>query len=126
MEQKLIYDLHAEHKEWINKIDFYKDEIRIMRGRLAEVAKKNSAKDVQAMVEHFQNQLIVQDEQADVLRHNVKEYELVIETHLKKNPVAGDHTRWNDHTHMRDQVLTFEHIVNDLRKELIAFISKWM
>lgn len=126
MEKKYIYDLHAEHKEWLNKIAFYKDEIRIMRERLSEVAQKNTDHEVQAMVEHFQNQLIVQDEQADITRHNVKEYENVIETHLNNNPVAADHTQWNDHSHMRDQVDTFEKIINELRKELIVFVAKWM
>ncbi len=126
MEKKYIYDLHAEHREWLNKIAFYKDEIKIMRNRLEEVAAKNNSKEVLALVEHFQNQLIVQMEQNDILRHNVKEYENVIETHLNKNETAADHTKWNDHTNMRDQVDTYEKIFNDLRKELISFIAKWM
>jgi hypothetical protein len=126
MEKKYVYDLHAEHREWLNKIAFYKDEIKIMRNRLSEVASKYTDHDIQAMVEHFQNQLIVQDEQADITRHNVKEYENVIEDHLKKNAVAADHLKWEDHTHMRDKVETFERIFNDLRKELITFTSRWM
>ncbi len=126
MEKKYIYDLHAEHLEWLNKISFYKDEIKIMRHRLEQVAIKNSNKEVQALVEHFQNQLIVQDEQNDILRHNVKEYENVIEDHLKKNEVAADHTKWTDHSNIREQVDTYENIFNDLRKELIGFLAKWM
>lgn len=98
----------------------------MMRNRLAEVAGKYTDHDVQAMVEHFQNQLIVQDEQADITRHNVKEYENVLQDHLKKNEVAADHLKWNDHTVMRDQVETFERIFNDLRKELISFLARWM
>ncbi|MBK9401916.1 MAG: hypothetical protein IPN36_14040 [Bacteroidetes bacterium] len=126
MEKKYVYDLHAEHREWLNKIAFYKDEIKIMRHRLEQVTEKNTSKEVLALVEHFQNQLIVQEEQNDILRHNVKEYENVIEDHLKKNEVAADHLKWDDHTNMRDQVDTYEKIFNDLRKELIGFIAKWM
>lgn len=126
MEKKYVYDLHAEHKEWLNKIAFYKDEIKVMRHRLSEVATKNTDKEVQALVEHFENQLIVQDEQADITRHDVKEYENVIEDHLKKNEIAADHLKWNDHTQMRDRIETFERIFNDLRKELIGFLAKWM
>lgn len=126
MEKKNVVDLHAEHREWLNKIAFYKDEIKVMRHRLGEVAAKNTAQDVQAMVEHFQNQLIVQDEQADITRHNVREYQQVIEDHLKKNSVAADHLKWNDHTHMREQVETFERIINELRKELISFTARWL
>lgn len=126
MEKKYIYDLHAEHLEWLNKVAFYKDEIKIMRNRLEQVASKNSNKEVQALVEHFQNQLIVQDEQNDILRHNVKEYENVIEDHLKKNEVAADHLKWDDHAKMREAVDVYEKIFNDLRKELIGFLAKWM
>ncbi len=126
MEKKYVYDLHAEHREWLNKIAFYKDEIKIMRHRLEQVTEKNTSKEVLALVEHFQNQLIVQDEQNDILRHNVKEYENVIEDHLKKNEVAADRLKWDDHTNMRDQVDTYEKIFNDLRKELIGFLAKWM
>ncbi|MFN8153253.1 MAG: hypothetical protein U0Y08_03060 [Bacteroidia bacterium] len=126
MEKKYVYDLHAEHKEWLNKLAFYKDEIKMMRNRLAEVAGKYTDHEVQAMVEHFQNQLIVQDEQADITRHNVKEYENVLQDHLKKNEVAADHLKWNDHTNMRDQIETFERIFHDLRRELITFIARWM
>ncbi|MBL7924548.1 MAG: hypothetical protein JNL88_10155 [Bacteroidia bacterium] len=126
MEKKYVYDLHAEHKEWLNKMSFYKDEIKVMRNRLSEVAAKNTDREVQAHVEHFQNQLIVQDEQADILRHNIKEYENVIEDHLKKNDVAADHLKWDDHSHLRDDVDTFEKIINDLRRELITFLSRWM
>jgi hypothetical protein len=126
MEKKYIYDLHADHKEWINKIAFYKDEVKVMRNRLAEVAGKYTDHDVQAMVEHFQNQLIVQDEQADIMRHNVKQYEHVIEDHLKKNDVAADHTKWDDHVILRDQVETFEKLFNELRKDLITFLARWM
>ena len=68
MEKKYVYDLHAEHREWLNKIAFYKDEIKIMRHRLEQVTEKNTSKEVLALVEHFQNQLIVQEEQNDILR----------------------------------------------------------
>jgi len=126
MEKKYVYDLHAEHTEWQNKIAFYKDEITMMRNRLGEVAAKNSDKEVQAMVEHFQNQLIVQQEQSDILKHDVKEYENVITDHLKKNSTAPDRMKWGDHSHMRDRVDAFEKIMNDLRKELIGFLVRWM
>lgn len=126
MEKKPLYDLHAEHTEWKNKISFYKDEMRIMKNRLGEVASKNTDKEVQAMTEHFQNQLIVQDEQSDVLMHDVNEYEKVIEQHLKNNETAADRVQWNDHSHMRNRIDTFEKIMSDLRKEQISFLTKWM
>ena len=61
--QKNIYQLHEEHKTWLNKLLFYKDELSIMANRISEVAKKNTSNEVLALVEKFQNQLIIQKEQ---------------------------------------------------------------
>jgi hypothetical protein len=61
-----IYDQHAENTEWTSKLNFYKDDIKIMTGRLEEVASKNSSKEVLAQVEHFQNQLIIQRNNIDL------------------------------------------------------------
>ena len=44
--------------ELMEKLFFYKDEIAIMQERIAEVADKNSSKEVLEQIEHFQNQLI--------------------------------------------------------------------
>lgn len=126
MEKKPIYDLHQEHMEWINKMLFYKDEIVVMRNRLSEVAGKNSSKEVQAMVEHFQNQLIVQNEQADILKHTIKQYENTIESHLNKNDVAADKLKWDDHADLREKVEMFEKIIGELRVELINFLAKYI
>ena len=126
MEKKLIYDLHEEHIQWINKMLFYKDEMKVMQNRLSEVAGKNTDREVQAMVEHFQNQLIVQNEQADILKHTIKQYENTIESHLNKNDVAADKLKWDDHSDLREKVETFEKIINELRGELIDFLAKYI
>ncbi len=55
-----IKELHDEHKIWLAKLLFYQDELVIMAGRIAEVEKKNSADEVLAFVDHFQNQLVIQ------------------------------------------------------------------
>ena len=126
MEKKLIYDLHEEHIQWINKMLFYKDEMKVMQNSLSEVAGKNTDREVQALVEHFQNQLIVQNVQADILKHTIKQYENTIETHLSKNDVAADKLKWDDHSDLREKVEMFEKIINELRGELIVFLAKYI
>ncbi len=124
--KKTIYQLHEEHKIWLNKLAFYKDEISIMQNRVSEIAQKNTSKEVLAFVEHFQNQLIVQKEQIDILNHNIRSHEAFLENAANKNTVAVDHERFSDHKGQRENVEMFEQIFNDLRKELIGFLSKWM
>jgi hypothetical protein len=126
MEKKPIYTLHAEHTEWRNRILFYRDDLNVLKKRLDEVASRNTDKEIQAMVEHFENRMIVQKEQSDILLHDINEYEKVIEIHLMKNDTAADQQSWNDHTHLHDRVMTFEMLFNELRKDLIAFVAKWL
>jgi hypothetical protein len=123
---KTIYQLHEEHKIWLNKLAFYKDEVSIMKNRIAEIAQKNTSKEVLSFVEHFQNQLIIQNEQIDILKHNIGKHESSLESAANKNPVAVDHEKFDDHSVQRENMDTFEKIFNELRKELIGFLSKWM
>ena len=124
--KKTINELHEDHMIWLNKLAFYKDEILIMQNRIAEIAKKNTSKEVLAFVEHFQNQLIVQKEQIDILNHDIKDHESFLEYKANKNRASIDEKKFGDHTAHRNNIENFEKIFNDLRKELIAFLSKWM
>ncbi len=124
--KKTIYQLHEEHKIWLNILLFYKDELSIMQNRISEIAKKNTSKEVLSFVEHFQNQLIVQKEQIDIMNHDIKDHESFLEAAEKKNTTAIDHQKFPDHLIHRDSVEKFEKIFNDLRKELITFLLKWM
>ena len=126
MEKKNIYSLHEDHKTWLNVLSFYKDDIELLKKRIEEVAAKNSAKDVLAMIEHFQNQLIIQRNNIDELKHSVKASENELEKNISNNPVAVDHRSVEDEPELRDEMVTFEKNFADLRKELIGFISKWM
>jgi len=123
---KTIYDLHEDHKIWQNKLAFYKDEILVMQNRISEIAKKNTSKDVLSFVEHFQNQLIVQKEQIDTLNHEINIHEDSIEAKANKKAVANGQKKFFDHSMQRDKIEVFEKDFNDLRKELIHFVSKWI
>lgn len=123
---KTIYQLHEDHKTWLNKLAFYDDEILIMKNRISEIAKKNTSKEVLAFVEHFQNQLIVQKEQVDILNHEINKHEESIEAKANKKSVASGAKKFFDHSTQREKIESFEKNFNDLRKELIHFLSKWM
>ncbi len=126
MKTEKIYTQHEENKEWMNSLLFYTDEIKIMNGRLAEVASKNTSKDVLAQVEHFQNQLLIQRDTLDTLKHEINLSNDSINKEVHKNEVAVDHRRINDHTVIRDNMIAFEKIFKTLRQEFNEFVSKWI
>ena len=122
--KRYISELHADHKEWISKLSFYKEEIVSFEMRLGEVARANNTKEISAQVEHFQNQFIRQGELIDELKHAIQQHEKVLSEAVETNPVASDHRYVSDHGMLREQVKTFENIYHDLKVEFSHFLSK--
>jgi hypothetical protein len=119
-------DLHVEHKEWLNKLLFYKDDLKIMQSRLDEIASKNNSKEVLVFVERFENQFKIQKEQIDVLNHDIKQHVNKIEESIINNPIASNHRKMDDHAEEREKMIRFEELFAELRKDLLSFLSKWL
>jgi len=124
--QGKIYTQHEENKEWISKLTFYTDEIKILTGRLEELASKNTTNEVMVGIEHFQNQFIIQRNNIDEILHLVKLNEEALIAEVNSNPVAVDHRKVEYHAKEKDMVESFEKNFNNLRAEFNEFASKWM
>lgn len=125
MKTEKAYTLHVEHSQWLENLKFYDDEIGILRSRITEVAAKNTSQEVMKEIEHFQNQLIIQKNEIDELRHAIKDHENYIENAVAQNP-AADHKYVNDHAVERDRMDSFEKLFKDMKSELNKFLSKTM
>lgn len=121
-----ISDLHSDHRIWQNALAFYKQEAGLLEERIAEIAQRNTATDVLAEVEHFQNQYIRQKEVIDTLRNKINHHADDLEREYKERPVAIDHRLFADHTGMRDEMDTFEKLYRELKDELMRWLAKRM
>jgi DNA/RNA endonuclease YhcR with UshA esterase domain len=121
-----IYTQHEENTNWMKTLDFYKDEIKILRNRLEEITTKNNSVEVLSKVEHFQNQFIIQRDNIDNIAHAVKLNEEELLNEINRNPVAVDHRKMTYHEKEQDLVETFEKNFNEIRGEFNRFTSKWM
>lgn len=126
MKTEKIYTQHEENKQWMNSLMFYTDDIKIMKGRLAEVAAKNTSKDVLAQVEHFQNQFVIQSNNIDTLKHEINLSNDAINKDINHNSTAVDHRKIQDHTTVRESMESFEKNIKGLRSEFNEFIGKWI
>lgn len=116
--------LHSEHREWLNKIDFYYDDLKIFRNRLEEVSSRNTSKDISAQVEHFQNQFIIQRNELDELKHAINEAESLVTQSVLENGTAVNRRSIQDDGSLRDRMNQFDHLFQQLRQDLMAFLSK--
>jgi F420-dependent methylenetetrahydromethanopterin dehydrogenase len=121
-----IYDQHLENQDWLKRLDFYKEDLIILRERLEEVTSKNNNADFLKSVEHFQNQFLIQRNHIDELAHEIKANENTLVAEIQDNPVAVDHRKVENHDNEADFMGYFEKNFAELRAEFNVFLAKWM
>src|SRR6476620_7773140 len=121
---KHLYELHETHKEWLSRLKFYSDEILHMVSGISEIASKNSSKELSALVEQYQNRLIIEKEQLDILAHMIREEEKSLEASVRNNPVAVDHRSFPDNVVLRVKMETFEKMFAELRGHYQQFLAR--
>ncbi|MFM8949509.1 MAG: hypothetical protein ACKOKB_01860 [Bacteroidota bacterium] len=124
MDTVKIEVLHAEHREWLNKIDFYYDDLKIMRHRLEEVAARNTDKSLMAQVEHYQNQFVIQRNELDEMKHAINQSETTIAENVAQNGTAVNRRSVADDQSMRERMSQFDKLFLQLRVELMSFLAK--
>lgn len=122
----LISDLHRTNREWLNLINFYRDEIRVMEKRMGEIASKNTGKEVLANLEHFQNQVIIQKAHLDDMQGDIVQLEDIISDEIKKNQTAADHRRHAIPEKLNQDMEQFRKLFYELRKNFMEYMVKVM
>lgn len=107
-------------------LSFYEDEIYIMETRLAEVAMKNNSFEARQGVEHFQNQFVIQRNQLDELKHDIRKFEHLLSLDAEKHQGNVDNKYYTGHAVLENKFKTFEKLMNELRHEYNRYLAKWM
>ena len=125
-EKSFIYDQHQENQDWLKRLDFYKEEIQILRERLEELTRKNTDAEFLKSVEHFQNQFLIQRNHIDELSHDIRLNEGKLVHEILHNPVAVDHRKVENHDSEADFMGYFEKNFATIRAEFNQMAAKWM
>ena len=126
MQTTNVKNLDNKHSEWIKTLGFYKDELAIFNKRLTKVAEKNTSMEVMQMVEHFQNQFLVQAENIDILQHDINEHVSVLAGEILDH--AGHINSDNETIHfvLLERVEKAASIFKEMKEEFMKFLSKTM
>ncbi|MBS1519503.1 MAG: hypothetical protein JST50_00795 [Bacteroidetes bacterium] len=126
MKQINIKHIASLHTNTLNSLNFYEQEIDILKNRLEEIASKNTGHEVSEGIEYFQNQFIIHSEKIDELKHafhsNLQALEVQI---LETTAYAGEETL-ETNERLFDEYLMEETLLNQLRHEFLRFAAKWM
>jgi len=122
-----ITHLGNAHSDWLRSLDFYKGEIRILRNRLTEIAGKNTAPDILAKVEQFENQFNLQTENIDRLTHDIN-HNLASISKEAQAQYAGyiDGILLALHNQLSERFNEEEKVINELRHRFNDFAAAWM
>ena len=121
-----ISHVSAEHSSWLRGIEFYNDEMRIMKHRLEEVSGKYTNPEVKKLVEHFQNQFMLQEANLNHLKHDINNHFKHMENDVDTHAQHLANSTLAEHDTMRDKYFTLEKIINELRHDFNKFLSKTM
>jgi len=121
---KSITPLHGEYNEWIGKLSFYNDDLKIMRKWLNDVVERNNSKDFFKELKHFQNEIRIQQDQIDLLKYEISENEILF-TKSGQYSLTGQQ-QLNTHPTQREKIAHFEELFRAMRKAQMIFLGKWM
>jgi hypothetical protein len=119
-------NLHREHQENVelaSKINFYKDEIRILKNRLVDLSKELSKQNDLKEVERLQNQLEIQENNANNISHAIRNNEKIIDKVYSKGPGKDLKHRPEQHQKEIDLVDAFEKNFKEIRKSIKELAS---
>jgi hypothetical protein len=117
-------NITSEKSSWLRGIEFYEDEIKIMRKRLSEISNANTAREVKKKVEQFQNQFNVHQEQLGKLRHAVNNHATNISIDFENHHGQVERATVAEHYTMRDDYVNTEKLFNEMRHDFNRFLSK--
>lgn len=124
--QTSIKKLTNEHEEWKNTLAFYRDEIKFFRNRLDEVSAKNNGHDILENIEHFQNQIDINDQQLSVLKHDIDKYVHHVFTDSQENGNHVSNSTLVEFETLRSKMAVTTDLYNGLKNEFKKFLEKVM
>lgn len=117
---------HAQN-EWLRSLDFYKQELKILRDRLTEISGKNTGHGVALEVEQYENRFKVQQDNIDRLRHDIKEHVHELSQEVQNNRAGYVERDLGDrYLQLSQEFSAEENAVKELRLDFNRFSSAWM
>ena len=127
MEKVNIKHISNLHNDWLRSLDFYATELGFLKGRLTEVAGKNTDMEVLASVEHYENQFAIKKENIDILAHEIRENVSKIATQAEHSSAGYvDGELLTIHNDLEQKVSGQEKEIMTLRNAFNVFAAKWM
>jgi hypothetical protein len=121
-----IKHINSLHNDALTSLAFYEQELVILKGRLEEIASKNTGDEAEIGIEHFQNEFIIHGEKIDELKHALHEIQHQLEVQVVSTAGYAEEETLKQNEKLYEEYLEEEKLFNELRVEFLAFAVKWM
>jgi len=127
MKKVSIKHLGNSYGDWLRALVFYKQELDILKERLTEIVSKNTNADLLKQVEHFENQLKVQNNNIDNLHHDIELMVTSAAIEIRQSTSAYvDESLIKRYSELQMQFECEERLISQLRHEFNEFAIEWM
>lgn len=118
--------LSTEHNDWLRSLDFYNDELNILKGRLTEVAGKNTNHEASEGAELYENRFDIQKNNIHDLSHEIRRHLAEVAVQAKQMAGLIEVRMLERHGELREQYIALEKTIHDLRHEFYRYATRWM
>ncbi len=126
MQTENVKTIDNKSSDWAKWLGFYEEELNIFKERLDEVAAKNTAAEIVQMIEHFQNQFLIQAENIDILQHDINEHVHRMAKEIQQHAGHIDRKEMTTHASLNERFEAEVVIFKDLKEEFMKFLGKVM
>lgn len=128
MEAKPIFneDIHFEHQQWQRELDFWEDEIKIFKNRLAEIINRKQDKEFLSKIDYFENRFKIHHNKIEGFKQRIHAHELNMSKHFEVGENSMDRVLFDYHLDFREQIQTEREMYQELKREFYSFMTRFM
>lgn len=118
--KKTISEVHFQHKLWINELNFYKEDLLILKERLenSSMDQNNNRREV------LLNFVDLKFKTIEVLIHSIHENEKAAVASGKLHIRRIDYLATADHLFILDKMVMFAKEFKKLKKDILQYLKK--
>lgn len=123
-DKQMISVLHKDTLSSVSAIESFKKDLLYRKGRLEEIAAKNSGKDIHVGIEQFHNKFLVHDYELSKLLHDFNENEKNLTREAKLNGLEAPLALCRIHMDLMERYNTAEQLLKELKDDFNKFLSR--
>ena len=119
-----IQELHLVYQNWLNKISFYQQELKLLNSSSLEALDSRKLNGLTDELEELQKKMNNQTRKISLITHNVKTKQDLLTQFPKEHIIDSDDILYEDHLSLKDEFVKIESLFLESKKEFTDYLLK--